>query len=349
MMFRSLSLAAVSALLWAVAPQCAMSQVDAPHNAFQQALTEFRAGHYSAAVTMFDRAEEGSPGKTEALLYKAKALIHLENFGEAERAVRIYLQSHRDSSDGLYLLGFVLHRQQRPRESLEVYTQAASISTPTGDDLKVVGLNYVLLDDYSDAIKWLEKAVEYDPKNRDAWYYLGRSYYTKSMLAEARKAFLKVLELNPEDAKAENNLGLIFETSGQPAAAIEAYQKAIAWEEKSEHPSEQPFVNLGNLFMQEGKSKEGLAALERAVAIAPENAFCRMKLGVAYREAGKLEDSRRELEKATQLAPDNPATHYQLGRLYKDMHLVDQAQAEFDRTAELQSRVAGSRSASPDR
>jgi tetratricopeptide (TPR) repeat protein len=327
-----------------------MSQVDAPHNAFEQALAEFRAGHYSAAVPMFDRAEEESPGKTDALFYKAKALIHLDNFVEAERVLRIYLQSHRDSSsDGLYLLGFVLHREQRPKESLEVYTRAASISAPTGDDLKVVGLNYALLDDYSDAIKWLEKAVEYDPKNRDAWYYLGRSYYTKAMLAEARKAFLKVLDLNPEDAKAENNLGLIFETSGQPAAAIEAYQKAIGWEEKSGHPSEQPYVNLGNLLMQEGKSKEGLAALERAVAIAPDNAFCRMKLGVAYREVGKLEDSRRELEKATQLAPDNPATHYQLGRLYKDMHLVGRAQSEFDRTAELQSQAAGSKAASPDR
>ncbi len=349
MMFRSPNLGAVSALLVVVASHCAMGQADVSGSAFQQALAEFRAGHYSAAVTMFDGAEEESPGKTEALFYKAKALIHLENFGEAERALRVYLQSHRDSSDGLYMLGFVLHREQRPRESLEVYTRAASISAPTGDDLKVVGLNYALLDDYSDAIKWLEKAVEYDPKNRDAWYYLGRSYYTKTMLAEAREAFLKVLDLNPEDAKAENNLGLIFETSGQPAAAIEAYQKAIGWEEKSGHPSEQPYVNLGNLLMQEGKSKEGLAALERAVAIAPDNAFCRMKLGVAYREVGKLEDSRRELERATQLAPDNPATHYQLGRLYKDLHFVDRAQAEFDRTAELQSQAAGSKTASPDR
>jgi tetratricopeptide (TPR) repeat protein len=110
---------------------------------------------------------------------------------------------------------------------------------PAADDLKVVGLNYVLLDDHRDAIKWLEKAVELGAKNKAAWYHLGRAYYTRSRLLEARKAFLRVLDLDPRDARAENNLGLAFESSAQPSAAIDAYPKAIGWQESSPHPSEQ--------------------------------------------------------------------------------------------------------------
>jgi tetratricopeptide (TPR) repeat protein len=326
-----------------------LGQADVSGDVFQQGLAEFRAGRYSHAASLFARAEADFPGTTEALLFEGKAFIHLENFGQAERALRAYGQSHPDSSDALYLLGFVLHRQTRTKESLEAYTRAAAIAPPSADDLKIVGLNYVLLDDYSDAIKWLNKAVELDPKNRDAWYYLGRSYYTQAMIADARKAFLRVLELSPEDSKAENNLGLIFETSGQPAAAIEAYKKAIAWQEKGGSLSEQPYVNLGNLFLEQGQIKEALVLLEKAVGLAPDNAFCHLKLGVAYRQTKRLPDSRRELEKATQLAPDNAAMHYQLGRLYKEMHALDRAQAEFDRTAELQSRAAGSKGAGPDR
>jgi tetratricopeptide (TPR) repeat protein len=169
------------------------------------------------------------------------------------------------------------------------------------------------------------------------------------MLSEARKAFLKVLELNPQDAKAENNLGLILETSGQPEAAIEAYRKAIAWQDKNSNPSEQPYVNLGNLLLEQGQVKEALVALEKAVALAPDDAFCRVKLGVGYRRAGRLQDSHRELEKATQLAPDSALAHYQLGRLYKEMHFLDRAQAEFNRTAELQSRAARSKGETPDK
>jgi len=331
-----------------IAFEAMAGQENSPRGSFEQAIAAFRSGHYSAAVGPRLRVEAQSPGATEALLYEAKALIHLQNFARAAEVLRSYIEAHRDSSDALYLLGFVLQRQNRPAESLEVYTRAAAIAPPTGDDLKVVGLNYVLLDDYNDAIRWLERAVQFDPKNRDAWYYLGRAYYTKAQLVEARKAFLAVLDLDPQDAKAENNLGLIFETSGQPSAAIEAYQKAIAWQEKSPNPSEQPYVNLGNLLLEQGQGKEAVVLLEKAIQLAPDNAFCRMKLGVAYRQVGRLEDSRRQLEKATQLEPDNPATHYQLGRLYKQMHTLDRAQAEFDRTAELQSRAARPKTSSAD-
>jgi Flp pilus assembly protein TadD len=204
-------------------------------------------------------------------------------------------------------------------------------------------LDYVLLDDYADAIKWLEKAVALDGTNKDAWYYLGRAYYTKARLREARKAFQTVLELDPHDARAENNLGLILETEGKPTAAIEAYRRAIAWQENSQ-ASEQPYVNLGNLLMEQGQTKEAIEPLEKAVALAPNNAFCHMTLGVYYRKAGQMEGARRELEQATQLEPDNAVAHYQLGRLYKELHDLDRAKIEFDRTRELQSHRSGSKS-----
>src|SRR6266481_2063067 len=165
-------------------------------------LSEFSKGNFSSAAALFARAEEAAPGATDALLYASKAYIHLERFTAAEGALRRYLLGHAASGDALYLLGYVLHREGKAAESLETYTRAAQLRTPIGDDLKIVGLNYVLLNDYPDAIKWLEKAEETEPKNKEAWYFLGRAYYTKSRLPEARKAFLTVLESDPRDAKA---------------------------------------------------------------------------------------------------------------------------------------------------
>jgi len=315
---------------------------------FDRGLAEFRAGNYSAAATSFGRAEAAAPGSTEALLYQARSFIHLEGFPAAEKALRSYLDAHADAADAQYLLGFVLHRESRPAESLQFYTRAAAHTRPTGDDLKIVGLNYVLLNDYADAIHWLEKAVEFDSKNIDAWYYLGRAYYTKARLKEARTAFLSVLDLDPKNVRAESNLGLIYESDAQPDAAMAAYRKAIAWQEQSLHASEQPYVNLGSLLIEQERVEEALAPLEKAVALAPANAFCRRKLGTAYLRLHRLEDAERELAKAATLAPDDAAVHYQLGRLYKEMKNMDRANAEFARTAELQSRSASAHP-SPER
>ena len=327
----------VAALLFLAYASCAVAQANADYD---NGVAEFGAGHYAAAAELFASAERASPGKTQALLYEAKCRVHLQNFTAAESALRDFLVSFPNSSDGLYMLGFVLNRQNRPSESLQVYMQAAAITRPTGDDLKIVGLDYVLLDDYTDAIKWLEKAVEFDPKNADAWYYLGRACYTKGRRDEAWKAFMTVLDLDPHNVKAKNNIGLILETDGKFEAALEAYRTAIAWQENNRHRSAQPYVNLGNLLMELGQTEEALPALESAAALGPTDAYCHMTLGLAYRQLGKLELAQRELERATQLEPDNARAHYQLGRLYKELHELDRAQVEFKKTDELNARAA---------
>lgn len=330
----------ISILIFLVASLCGSYGSAQSGSAFDRALAAFRAGNYSSAAELFADAETAAPGATDALLYRAKSLVHLQDFIAAERALRSYVSLHPTSSDGLYMLGFVLHRQNRPAESLATYTKAAAITIPAADDLKIVGLDYVLLEDYPDAIKWLEKAVLTDARNIEAWYSLGRTYYTVGRLADARKAFRAVLDLDPQNVKAENNLGLIHESSGEPDAAIEAYRRAIKWQAQSLRPSEQPYVNLGSLLMEQGQTKEAMAPLEQAVALAPDNAYCRLTLGIYYHKIGRLEDAQQQLERATQLDPANPAAHYQLGRLYKDMHAMDRAEAEFARTAEINSRAA---------
>src|SRR5258706_7868513 len=110
-------------------------------------LSEFSKGNFSSAAALFARAEEAAPGATDALLYESKAYIHLEQFTAAEGALRRYLQTHAAASEALYLLGYVLHPEGEAAESLETYTKAAQHRTPTGEDLKIVGLDYFLLNE----------------------------------------------------------------------------------------------------------------------------------------------------------------------------------------------------------
>ena len=314
---------------------------------YESAVAAFNAGDYSAAEILFAKTEAASPGSTDALLYEAKCMIQLQQFVDADKTLRDYLAHHPESPEALYLLGFVLHRENKPAESLAIYTKAAVRKPPGGDDLKIVGLDYVLLNDYADAIKWLEKAVEMEPRNEEAWYFLGRAYYTKSRLPEAKKAFRTVLDLNPRHAKAENSLGLIFEAEAQPSEALQSYRNAIEWQAQSNHPSEQPYLNLGSLLMEQNRTEEAVASLERAVQLAPGNGLCHLKLGTALLRLAKLKEAQRELEEATRLEPENPAAHYQLGRLYKQVKAMDRAKAEFDRAGEIHSREASTKPRSP--
>ncbi len=303
-------------------------------------LDEFRAGNFSRAAVLFDEAEAEAPGITEALLLEGRAYTHLEQYPAAESALRRYLQLHADSDEALYLLGYLLHRQNRAAESLATYTKAARLRAPRGDDLKIVGLNYVLLNDYPDAIQWLEKAVQAEPENKEAWYFLGRAYYSRSRMGEAAKAFSKTLELDPKDPKGENNLGLVLEAESKIDAALEAYRRAIEWQSQDRHPSEQPYLNLGSLLLDQSRLAEAVPNLQKAVELAPGNAACELKLGAAYLRLEKLQEALLHLTKAVALAPEDPAGHYQLGKVYKALKMANRAKVEFGKTEELQRRAA---------
>ena|SRR5215813_12725091 len=73
---------------------------------FDRGMAEFRAGYHSSAAALFANAEYAFPGATDALLYRAKSLVHLQDSSGAEQALDNYITSHHDSSDALYMLGF---------------------------------------------------------------------------------------------------------------------------------------------------------------------------------------------------------------------------------------------------
>ena len=203
----------------------------------------------------------------------------------------------------------------------------------------VVVEHHVAGDHFDVALYPLQRAVQMDPQNKDAWYYLGRAYYTEARLPDARAAFEKVLELDPRNAKAENNIGLIYESSAKPEDALAAYRNAIAWQEGSGRPSEQPYLNLGNLLITLEQPAEAIAPLETAVALAGTNPQCRLRLGTAYLRLGRLQEAQTQLEESVRLDPEDASAHYQLGRYYKQVHQMEAAKAEFAKVANIQSRA----------
>ncbi|WP_348267188.1 tetratricopeptide repeat protein [Edaphobacter paludis] len=275
-----------------------------------------------------------------ALLAQGKALATAGDLPGAERALKTYLQQHERSAPALYLLGYVLQRENKPKESLTVFTNAAAIQAPQANDLRIVALDYVLIDDYPDAIHWLALAVQLDPLNAEAWYDLGRSQMNQGNFVAAQQAFEHVLAIAPRDVRALNNLGLSYEAQNRPSEALHAYAHAIAAQQGVPHPSEQPLLNYGNLLISQNRSAEAVATLESAIQISPRDPKCREALARAYLQAEQLLQAKQQFEQAVVLDPKNPRLHYQLGRLYRRLGLAAKAKTELA----LSEKLYGTRS-----
>ncbi len=302
---------------------------------YEQGKAAFSAHKWKDAAALMARAEEQQPGKTDALLFEGKALANLKQFDEADAALTRYTKLHPDSAEALFMLGFVQHRENKPRESLTTYTAAARLATPRGDDLRIVGLDYVLLDDYPDAIHWLEKAVAFDPNDAEAWYSLARCYYTQSSFQKAEQAFQKTLSLDPKSVKAAENLALTFAAENRVNDADASFRLAISLAHDDPHTNEWPYLNYGSFLLDHDRAAEAVPMLQEAVARAPKCAACHEKLGRALNGIGTTKQGIAELEQAVALGPDEAHLHYELGLAYRAAGMQDRAKAEFATSAKL--------------
>ena len=321
----------LASALWALLARGGFAQ----SNSFDDAMTLFRQKQWAAAAAAFENVEKSEPAKTAALLFAGKSLVNLEHFAEAANALSAYLASHPESDEAAYLLAYTKFRENKPVDSLNLFTAAAKIKPPHADDLKIVALDYALLEDQANAAKYLEQALRMQPGNIEVLYYLGRVRYQQNQFDLAIKAFEDVLNRDPTHAKAQNNLGLSLEAMNRTEEAMTAYRKAVALDKSSNHHSEQPYLNLATLLIRLDKATESVPLLRQAVLIAPDSGQVHYQLGKALFNLDRLEEARSELQESLRLQPAESSTHYLLGRLYRRLGDAEAATREFALTEDL--------------
>lgn len=96
---------------------------------------------------------------------------------------------------------------------------------PTDYDL---GVKAVQAGDYARALTLFQKVVQADPRNADAWNYIGFSHRNLKRFDESLAAYQKALALNPDHRGANEYLGELYLQTGDPAKARERLAKLSA-------------------------------------------------------------------------------------------------------------------------
>jgi Flp pilus assembly protein TadD len=285
-------------------------------------------------------ALSGTPAQLDPELMWARSLLDDGKVEQAEQTTHAYLRTHPDSADAHFMLGVILFKAVKVKESLAEYTEGSKHREPSPYDLEIVALDYVLLRDYMDADKWLTRSLERNPQNAEGWYYLGRTKYNENRFEEAVRAFEQSLRLAPANVKSEDNLGLCYAALGRTDEAIAAYRLAIGWQAEKANKDPGPLLDLGTLLVDESRANEAIPYLIEAAQLSPTDSKSHEQLGKAYERENKFPEAQTELEKAVELSPQDAALHYLLGRVYQKQRLIEKAKAEFNRSGELSQAQA---------
>jgi Tfp pilus assembly protein PilF len=128
----------------------------------------------------------------------------------------------------------------------------------------------------------LDRAIELYKRSLEAWptaeahTFLGWSYSFQGRIEEATAECLKAIEVDPDFGNPYNDIGCYLMQQDK-------LDEAIPWLEKAKQapryePRQFPFMNLGRIYLRQGRWWDALREFEAAVRLAPGDAELRRAL-----------------------------------------------------------------------
>jgi Tfp pilus assembly protein PilF len=164
----------------------------------------------------------------------------------------------------------------------------------------LLGIVYAQLEEYDLAIQHIEKSLQLNISNADAYLALGAVYQKRGLLDEAVNFYKKAVEIDPNFAEAYENLGDIFRNNQKLDEAVTYYKKAIQYIPDSA----EIYCNLGNIFME--KRQLDLAAFyyRKAIRYKSDCADAYKNLGIIFHGQKRLDEAISYYQKALQFDPN---------------------------------------------
>lgn len=171
------------------------------------------------------------PTYIEPMLVLGNAHFKLGEFNNAIVYYENCLKINRDYvfvHNNLYLTADTLTKVGRIDDAIQAY-QVLERYKPSGRVYAKLGEAFGRYkQDMTTAEKYLEKAIELEPKNEEHWLKLGTVFAMRGEVGRAMGAFNSALEINPKNAGVLKNIGILYMQMGQQEKGQEFIDRAIA-------------------------------------------------------------------------------------------------------------------------
>ncbi len=307
-----------------------------------------RVENLEAAIASFTAAIARDPsyaaahaGLAEAYFRTWRARKDPQWVSRAEEACARALTLDDQLAAAHVTLGMIRNGTGRPEEAVGELQRALAFEPGNRDAYRELAQAYGALGRPADAEATYRKAIALDPKFWVSYNTLGVFYWEQGRFQDALAQFQKVVALVPDNHWGYNNLGGLHVYLGQPEKARAAFARSITVE-----PNYAAFANLGTIAFQAGNYDEAATMYRRALDFDTSDYTLWGNLAAAYRWGGG--DRSRALplyQRAATMAAERLAVNPRDASALSDLAAYD---AELGKRDEARSLVARALAAAPD-
>ena len=273
----------------------------------------------AGALLLCIACNTGPSPEAQAAFESGMGLQQQGHYPEAEVAYRRALELAPDEARYHYQLGAALHAQGRFQDAEPMLQRAAALDTRYLAPRIALGkVSYDVKGDAAQARRYLQEALDIDPRSTEARYTLGVIEQREGNFPIAVDQFSRIDSSASAYAQAQAQLGQCYLQTGQLEQATETLKRAIRLA-----PLEPgPFIALGQVLMRQGKTREAQLLLGRAEQLKQQYA--------------QLQPYLEAVRRTPNLAPP----HYNLGALYARFGQLRLAEEHYQKALALDSTYA---------
>jgi tetratricopeptide (TPR) repeat protein len=173
---------------------------------------KFRKKEYTEAIALFDRRIALDPNSGEAYYYIGLSRKEMKQYPEAVAALQHAAELDSTKGDRFFWLGVVHDVMKQPdqaRQAFERSVQLDSTSSLAGKAYRQLGFYRLLSKDWAGAVRLLDRAVQLDARDVQAWVWLGQGNQNAGNRNKAMEAYRKALELDPNQVDAQKGVQVL--------------------------------------------------------------------------------------------------------------------------------------------
>lgn len=191
-----------------------------------------KLNNYKAALEKFEDALNSLPTYAPALNGKARVLILMEDYRQAEKTIDKAIEFNSDYAPFYLTRGKAYFHRGKYKSAIKDFNRGLDLII--GQNNKELesefyvnrGATYQKLLNYDEALNDYSQTIKINPDNPNVYMYRGNLYYQNNDFNEAIDDFDKVIEIDPQNPFAFYNRGMIYLKLQEDDKACDDFHKA---------------------------------------------------------------------------------------------------------------------------
>jgi len=220
--------------------------------------------------------------------------------------------------------------------TLSLITSSVLFSQSKLDSIVELGDDLVALDDYKEAEKRYDQALEIDEHYRSALEGKIRILLLMDKYSRAEKVAKDAIEQHPLDPSFEMYMGKILIERGSYEDALPHLNKALELSGKTDSMTiNRVYVSLGAAYQKLGRSQQAMDQYSKALSINRHNPNVFLYRGNLYYKRENYSQALEDFKKVLELDPNNHLAQYNAGMCYSRQGEKRNACDAFHKACEL--------------